>query len=124
MVKFIDEDILLVNDYSHESLSWKTKYEKALKNTGLNIELLPSVYHNEKNEHGDYTAKGCYINFAKIGDIILFPQFDIDEDVEAIKTVEWLFKNSKIIGVDSNKIAYWGGVLNCITWNISDFMKN
>lgn len=118
MIRFINETDLLVADYSHESESWKKKMDRALKNTGLNIYNFPTEVVFEKNQDGDYVAKGVYINFAQIGNIIFMPQFGLNTDKVAIKRAKELFPNCKIIPVDSNEIAVDGGVLNCISWNI------
>ena len=118
MIRFINENDLLVADYSNESNSWRKKMDKALEKTGLNIIPFPSEVVEEKNEDSDYTAKGIYINFAQIGNIILFPQFKLDSDGIALEKTKKLYPKCKVIPVNSNEIANDGGVLNCITWNI------
>lgn len=118
MVRFIDDKNLIVADYSKESKTWRTKMDRALEKTGLNIHLFPSETINWKNEHGDYTAEGVYINFLRIGNIILLPQFHLEKDAEACKRTQELFLDCEIIPILSNEIAIDGGVLNCVTWNI------
>lgn len=118
MVRFLDETTLLVSDYQGESESWKKKYEAALKATNLDLVVLPSVVLDEKNEFGDYTARGCYINFAQIGNVILLPFFDLPEDKQVMREMKKLYSTCKILPVQSNEISQDGGVLNCITWNI------
>lgn len=118
MVRFINETDLLVADYSNKSESWQLKMDKALDKTGLNIIPFPAEIVEEKNEDGDYVAKGDYINFAQIGDIILFPQFALKTDIIALEKTKELFSECKVIPINSNEIADDGGVLNCITWNI------
>ncbi|MFH2143301.1 MAG: agmatine deiminase family protein [Bacteroidota bacterium] len=118
MVRFINETDLLVADYSNESKSWQQKMDKALEKTGLKIIPYPSEFVKEKNEDGDYVAKGVYINFAQIGYIILLPQFGLEMDNIAIKKTKELFPECKVIPINSNEIAVDGGVLNCVTWNI------
>jgi agmatine deiminase len=118
MIRFLNENDLLVADYSNESASWRQKMNKALKNTSLNIISYPAEVVNEKNENGDYVAKGVYINFAQIGNIILLPQFGLKTDDIALKRTIKLFSDCKVIPINSNEIAVDGGVLNCITWNI------
>jgi len=118
MIRFLNEKDLLVADYSNESKSWQQKMDKALKRTGLNIIPYPAEFVDEKNEDGDYVAKGVYINFAQIGDIILLPQFGLEIDNIALDKTKELFSKCKVIPINSNEIAVDGGVLNCITWNI------
>ena len=119
MVKFLDDNTLLVSDYSYyPSASWKKKMDSVLDKTRINIVTYPSVNCVEKNQDGCYTAKGIYINFAQIGNKILLPQFGFPEDIEAKKRTKTFYPNCHIIPIDSNDIAMDGGVLNCITWNI------
>ncbi len=125
MVRFYDENTLLVNDYSRESESWQKRMASALKQTGLNIIEFPYLASDEKVD-GDYTAMGCYINYAQIGNLILFPQFGINEDGFALKRIMELYPVPKyhVEPINSNIIANEGGVLNCITWNIYDSINN
>ena len=116
-VRFVDENRIIVNNYSHQSISWKKKMDKALKDTGLEVITFPTEVTDEKNEEGVYSAKGIYINFAQIGRKILFPQFGFKTDSIALKEAKKEFPDCDIIPVDSNEIAMDGGVLNCITWN-------
>lgn len=64
------------------------------------------------------SAKGIYINYARIGDILLFPQFELSEDKPALEKAKNLFTDCQVIPINCNEIAEEGGVLNCITWNI------
>jgi agmatine deiminase len=118
MVRFLSESDLLVSDYSTHSYSWRNKYKRALQKTGLTLIPFPAVVLDEKNKDGDYTARGCYINFAQIGNKILRPFFGLQEDLLVEKEMKMLYPGCKIIPVESNEIAQGGGVLNCITWNI------
>lgn len=118
MLRFLNDNTLLVSDYQAESVTWKKKYAAALKTLKREIVLLPSVPLDEKNEFGDYSARGCYINFAQVGNIILLPFFNLAEDELVHKEMKKLFPACKILPVEANEIAMNGGVLNCITWNI------
>ncbi|MBC5772796.1 agmatine deiminase family protein [Pontibacter sp. KCTC 32443] len=118
MVRFLDDHTLLVANHSTESASWKAKYQKALASTGLKLIDFPAVASDVKNSEGDYTALGCYINFAWIGSTILFPQFDLPEDVAALQEAKKILKGYKLIPVPAAELAMGGGVLNCVTWNI------
>ena len=118
MIRFIDENNLLVADYSNESDNWQKKMDKALKKTGLNIISFPAEVVEEKNEDGDYTAKGIYINFTQIGNIIILPKFGLNTDNLALKRTIELYPDCNVIQINSNEIANDGGVLNCVTWDI------
>ncbi|MCF6367095.1 MAG: agmatine deiminase family protein [Bacteroidales bacterium] len=122
MVRFVNDSKLLVADYSYYSDTWRRKMDKAIKRiekSGIKIIEFPSQEVAEQNDEGDFTAKGVYINFAQIGNSILLPQFGfVETDNEVIRKIKEVYPNHNIILVNSNTIAEYGGVLNCITWNI------
>ena len=130
MVRYLDDGRLLVNNYSNESQSWQEKLKNAIEKTGLKPETLPYAHSQEKVD-GEHTARGCYINYAQIGNLIIFPQFEINEDGIALAKIKELFPEPDFIvePIDCNLIAREGGVLNCLTWNIhtpiyKDVVKN
>lgn len=49
---------------------------------------------------------------------VIVPTFGIKEDSLAVRQLERIFAGQSIKTIDSNEIAYDGGILNCITWNI------
>ena len=123
LVRFYDEDTLIVNDFSQESTAWKKRFDAAIKKTGLKIIEFPYVHSERQAEDGEYTAHGCYINFAQVGGTILFPQFgqEFDNcDALALNKAKELFKAPKyhVEPINADSIAFEGGVLNCCTWNI------
>jgi agmatine deiminase len=115
MVRFIDNETVLVNDYSKEPTVFKRSFERALHNSDLNyIELTYNPYRNAKH----IQANGIYINYLQMEGTIIVPTFNIKEDDYALITLEHIFPGQKIIPIESNEIAKQGGILNCISWNI------
>lgn len=55
---------------------------------------------------------------------IIIPTFDIKEDDIAVKKLETVYPGQTIDTVESNEIAYDGGILNCVTWNIKTDKQN
>lgn len=118
MLKFLNDNTLLVADYSHQSPSWQKSMNTALNKTGLNLIPFPDAPQLTKNSDGDYTALGCYINFLVTSNIVLLPQFNLHpHDQAALSLTKQLYPNHRIISVDCREIAVDGGVLNCISWN-------
>jgi len=117
MVRFLDDKTVLINDYSKEKPQFQTSFRMSLHNAGLNyIEIPYSPYDNKKDSH----ANGAYINFLQMKQAIIVPTFGIAEDDKAVKQLESLFSGKKIVTIDCNELAYQGGILNCISWNIKD----
>lgn len=115
MVRFLDEDTVIINDYKKEKSDFYRAFEIAIHNTGLNRVRIPyNVYDNKSNDQ----ANGDYINYLQMENLVILPTFGLKEDDEVIRQFEDMFAGHRIESVDSNEIANDGGVLNCITWNI------
>jgi agmatine deiminase len=115
MVRFIDEKTVIINDYKQEKEEFYRAFEIAIHNTGLDYIKIPyNVYNNTSNNH----ANGAYINYLQMENSVIIPTFGIKEDDLAVRQLEIIFTGQNIATVESNEIAYKGGILNCITWNI------
>ena len=115
MVRFIDNDTVLINDYSKENAEFQRCFRMSLHNAGLDWIELP--YH-PPNDPASLSAKGLYLNYLQMKQGIIVPTFKSKHDEQAIKVLEKVFKGQTIATVDSNELANEGGILNCITWNI------
>lgn len=118
MVRFMDEHTLLVNDFSKESPSWRAKLERSLQGHDFETLDFPYVSLDEKNQSGEYTARGCYINFLQLGKLIVLPQFNLTEDTLALEMIKKLYPAYSIETIICNDIAKEGGVLNCLSWGM------
>lgn len=120
MVRFVDDYTLAVIDYSYQNAVWRKKMDAALIKTGLKIVSFPNYVSKERNADGDFTAIGNYINFARVGNKILFPLFGLagERDIQAMEDTMALYPTCEIIPINGLDFAEEGGVLNCITWNI------
>ena len=121
MVRFVDEHTVIINDYKQEKEEFYRAFEIAIHNTGLDYIAVPyNVYDNKSIEH----ANGDYINYLQMENTIIIPTFDRKEDELAVRQLETIFAGQNIKTVESNEIAYDGGILNCITWNIKTDKQN
>ncbi len=115
MVRFINENTVVINDYQREKEWFYRAFEIAIHNTGLEYIKIPyNVYDNKSNDQ----ANGDYINYLQMENTVIIPTFGIKEDDVAVKQFETIFAGQNITTIDSNEIANDGGILNCITWNI------
>ena len=114
MVRFINEDTVLINDYSGESHEFQSAFRMSLHNAGLDYIEIPYCPDLKPKD----SAKGLYLNYLEMNKVILLPVFGIEEDEAAVRHFEYLFAGYTIQTVESNEIAVQGGVLNCISWNI------
>lgn len=116
MVRFLNENTVLISDFSREKEWFFRAFEIAIHNTGLDYIKVPyNVYNNKKNDQ----ANGTFINYLQMKNCVIIPTFGIKEDDDVVKQFETIFTEQTIATIDSNEIANDGGVLNCITWNIN-----
>jgi len=115
MVRFLDGETVIVNDFSKENRLDYVRFLSALNNAKLNIIEIPyNPYTNNKL----IDANGIYINYLQLKGNIILPLFGLKEDEKVVELFEKLFPKTKISGINSCDIAVNGGILNCITWNI------
>lgn len=116
MASFLDENTVLINEYSKYDDELRIQLISALHNANLNwIEVPYNPYYNKKKSQ----ANGIYINYLQMKNIVIVPTFKKKEDDSAVKLFEGLFKEKRIEAIESSEIASEGGVLNCISWNIA-----
>lgn len=113
MVRFVDDRTVLLNNYGTPDKDLEASIIKILKDVDLEILKIP---YNPYYNFSDMDAKGVYINFLRIADIVFVPVFGMKEDEDALRVFESVFK--KVVPIESNEIAKDGGILNCISWNI------
>ena len=122
MVRFFDENTVLVNNYAASgeySKSFIDKFYGALAAHGLNIIQVPYYFTNDKTPDGMPSAEGTYINYLQVGNKIFLPQFgNSQKDNEAFALFERLFGKNVIPVYCLDLAKNGGGVLNCATWNI------
>jgi agmatine deiminase len=116
MVRFIDSNTVLINDYSKENAEFQRCFRMSLHNAGLDWIELP---YNPPNDPTLISAKGLYLNYLQMKQAVIVPTFKSKYDEQAVKVLEKVFKGQTIATVDSNELADEGGILNCITWNIT-----
>lgn len=118
MIRFIDDDNVIINDLKSDYKYFGDYLISILKKHNLNFKEIPCNIQNPKDK---WDARGIYINYLQMKDVIFAPQYKGNfkkEDERAIKVLTDIFPKSKIIPVICNSIAKDGGVLNCISWNI------
>jgi len=132
MVRFINENNVLINDLSDEfnkAAFDKNKYRKklieqwyysfkmALFDAGLEWKELTSNFFPKDVKIGPSDAYGIYLNFLHLEEIILAPGFGIDEDETARKLLQKTF-NKKVVTIQARELARKGGIVNCVTWQL------
>jgi agmatine/peptidylarginine deiminase len=118
MVRFVNENKVLINGYFKEYDSkFNNTFFSALSEHDLDyIEL----NYNVKSPNED--LNWGYINYLQMKDLILVPQFGIEEDQQALNQICQVFPENaakkQIETINASVILKYGGALNCISWNI------
>jgi len=117
-LRFIDEKTVLVNELENELKYWQTGFLKMVKDAKLDLIELPWFEHRNKN-HSE-SAIGVYVNYLEMGNLILFPIFEIEgnKDDEAVEVIASVFPERTVETININEVGKYGGLLNCITWTI------
>ena len=116
MVRFINNNTVLINDYSKENAAFQRCFRMSLHNAGLDWIELP---YSPPKDSTFTSARGLYLNYLQMKQAIIVPTFKTNYDEKALKVLEQVFKRTAITTIDSNELADHGGILNCITWNIT-----
>ena len=117
MIRFIDDDHVLVDGYYlNAKPEFKNKFYKVLRTN--NLTPVEYVFDIQKQNNKNWG----YLNYLQMENLILFPQFDIDEDEQALEQIKHAFPKyaakGQIATINCNEIIRQGGVLNCLSWNI------
>lgn len=118
LVKLIDSKTILGNDLDFEFQYWSKAMRKITSDKNFKYINMP-IFEYKENEFPD-SAIGCYMNYLEIGDLIIFPIFEVtgNKDKEAVDLITELYPNKTIEFININPVARQGGLINCITWNI------
>ncbi len=117
-VRFLDERTVLVNELKNEFKYWTSGFKKMATQYELDYIELP--WFDYKNKDYPSSALGIYINYLEIGNLIILPIFEIpgNKDQKTYNILTEIFKHKRIETININSVGLWGGLMNCITWNI------
>ena len=111
MARWIDENSVLVNDFSNASKSFNDRLIRSLKKCGLNIKFM-------KYGEGFFSKIrdwGAYLNFIKINGLLIVPVYGTDDDYVAIEQIKKIYGGCKVETINLSEIIELGGALHCIT---------
>jgi agmatine deiminase len=119
VVRFITENGVLINDYSGLDPGYGMRLRTLLQQKGLEVETLPMFEEKHRRRSGDLpSAAGLYINFLRIGDVVVLPGYDRPEDEDAVEKVQKAMPRVTVQQVPCRSLAEKGGVLNCVSWTV------
>lgn len=115
MVRWIDSDTVLVNDFSIESDTFNNKLFNALNNHNLDVKKM-EYEDGFLDKNRDW---GAYLNFIKTDEFIIIPIYERKNSKKAYQTLQEIYKDVDIQLINCEKLIENGGALHCISWDIS-----
>jgi agmatine deiminase len=117
MMQFVSRDRIVLNDYSQIDDGFGQRLKRLLRKHGFRVTTLPYSPPQTKRRGID-SAVGNYVNFVRVGNLLIIPTYGIPEDGEAVRRLNRLKPRLKVIPLNCRAIAQEGGALHCVTWNI------
>lgn len=120
LVRFYDEKTIIGNSLKDEYKYWGDAMKKLIQQNGFKYIDMPVFDYKVQYKNKSISAIGCYMNYLEIGDLIIFPVFELEgnKDDDAFGVISGLYPNKIIERININEIAFKGGLMNCISWNI------
>jgi agmatine deiminase len=120
LVRFYDEKTIIGNKLKDEYKYWGDAMKKVIQQYDLKYIDMPVFDYKVQYKNKSVSAIGCYMNYLEIGNLIVFPVFDLEgnKDDEAFDLISSLYPNKIIERININEIAFKGGLMNCVSWNI------
>jgi agmatine deiminase len=126
LVRFLDEQWVFVSDFDRE-----VKYQEALYGALHRADLECMVLPYNPYGNGNLTsAQGIYVNYLRMNGLVVVPTFDMEEDNQVVDLFENLFIpwksvlsidcEGRVLSLNCNEVARYGGVLNCISWAVQE----
>jgi agmatine/peptidylarginine deiminase len=121
VVRFIAENRVLVSDYSTVDPGYGDGVRRVLEKKGLEIETLPMFEEKKRKRPNELrSAVGIYVNYLRVGDVVVVPGFGRAEDEAAVEKIRQVMPTAIVSQVQCRGLAEDGGVLNCISWTIKE----
>ena len=118
VVRFIDGDTVVVNDYARVAPSYRRRLLAVLRRAGLHCVEVP--YAPKNGGKGEIPpAFGNYVNYLQVRGLVVLPSYGIAEDTVAWQIIADRLPDSEVVPLPCTNISMYGGVLNCITWDIT-----
>lgn len=128
IVKFIDEENILLNEYRGKSMvKYNIKVKDILISKGLKVLDFPNYWHLRPRMKEDVFRKkyiyaddfnpawGYAINFLKIDKLALIPVFNIEQDMKIVETTRNYYPDCSVVKIDCSELSMEGGLINCVT---------
>ena len=114
MVRFINEDTVLVNDYADVDPTFGNRLVEVLHSHGLAIEFIP-YFHERRSTGGIPSSVGCFTNYLRTEKVVIVPAFGTNQDQIALSRLKALIPDVPVVSLACTNLAREGGILNCVS---------
>jgi agmatine/peptidylarginine deiminase len=130
-VAWIDDRTVFVNDFRgmrdvayHD---YQQEVRRILRDRGIEAVPFPNAYdecreiteERFRKEHPQADefnmAYGFFLNFLRVGDLVLYPEFGIDRDERCLDCLLDAWPDAKCVGIDCGYLMEEGGGIHCIS---------
>jgi agmatine deiminase len=118
VVRFLAEDLIVINNYSAVDPAYRERLCRILTNQGLQIEKLPH-FREKQSTDGIPSAVGNYVNYLRVGNLIVVPAYKSRHDEKACETLQRLCPEATVRPLECRDLARAGGILNCIAFTVA-----
>ena len=116
-MNFLDKETLAFASYPKEARRKDLNYLKDLKaKVRRHVKDIVEIKEKPAEEmNGNiYSAKGLYVNFLKLGKMIIVPSYQ-DKEIEK-ENYDLLKAYGKVVPINCNELSKFGGLLHCISF--------
>jgi agmatine deiminase len=117
IARLLHDDLAVINDYSAVSRAYGKSLRAVLKRHRLEHETVP-YFIEDRETDGIPSAMGCYVNFLRVGQLLIVPAYGAPADDEAVRKLEVLCPGALVVPLRCVRLARRGGVLHCASWNL------
>jgi agmatine/peptidylarginine deiminase len=121
MVSWVDDDVLLVNDYSDKP-AFRAKILNELKQSfpGVTVIEIPVAYKTNPPGQWDGFESACGVNLnATVTYKNLYvPIFNMGHDNEVVQEIK-KHTSKKVVPVNAENVCAMGGSVRCLTWQLT-----
>lgn len=116
LVRFIDEDTVLMTNYEQFDRKMAARFRKILKARVKNVEELKFDVESLSD------CSWAYVNWLQTEQVLILPKFNIPEDSQAFAQIEKLMPGyrGRIEMVDATDLIRYEGCLNCASWTVHE----
>jgi len=116
-VRFLDSSTVVINDYSQIDPGHHSQLVSILEGNDLQVHTLPYCPESQAFDGLD-SAFGLYVNFLRVGSLIVVPAYGLPEDRIAARRIRELCPEAIVATIDCSQVSREGGVLRCVTWAV------